>query len=99
VSGIVPIYQGTNIVGYNVSFINDPDQGASTNRNNEVFTMPVAITGTSTVFGAGVQGTSIVGFYVETAMIPEPSSLLLAAAGLGALGLSFAYRRPKRKQR
>jgi hypothetical protein len=101
VTGITPIYGGpggTNIIQYNVTFINDPDQGASTNRGNELDSMVVFPGGITTQYGPTVMNAGIFGFFVETATVPEPSSITMAALGLGLLGLSLVFRKPKRRR-
>jgi hypothetical protein len=92
VSSVTPITNSLGqIVRYQIRYIQDPNQGGGST-NNQVLTMTIFPNGADVNTPAGVQGQGIAGFFLENlAVVPEPSTMVLAA--MGALTLMWQVRR------
>jgi MYXO-CTERM domain-containing protein len=98
VSSITPNLNGTNIVSYTLKYIDDPNQNGTTTSSVE-HTMTILPSGVDANAATNVTFRGVVGFWIENvATVPEPSTIELAALGLGALGLALA-RRSRRRRR
>jgi PEP-CTERM motif len=98
VSSVTPITNSLGqIVRYQIRYIEDPNQGGNST-NNQVRVMTVFPNGVDVNTPAGVQGRGAVGFFLENVVVPEPSTIELAALGLGALGFGLTRRQRRRKR-
>jgi hypothetical protein len=99
VAGITPM---TNSAGqtlaYSVKYIEDTYQGDGNAANNVKY-MTILPNGTVLGTPTNIMGRGVTGFFLENVVaVPEPSSVAMAALGLGALASSIVFRRRKRNR-
>jgi len=98
VSQVVPVFStnaAMTLLGYQVTTI-DSRQGVNASTNARVYSYFFYPNG-SLYLGTNNVGAALNNFRIECAFnaVPEPSSLVMAALGLGALASSFVFRRRK----
>jgi len=95
VSGVTTLYTNGIPYRYIVDVLQDPNQGGgSTNNEADRYTFDT----NGNMLNRGGLFAGINSFRIETSMIPEPSTIELAALGMGALGLARAFQRRRRRR-
>jgi hypothetical protein len=100
VSSITPVYttnMPSTLLGYIVTVIDTPRQGSGIASNRQ-YELAFDVNGNELTGNTNIQGASLNSFRIEMATVPEPSSLAMAAMGLGALAVSLGvgWRRRRR---
>lgn len=94
VTGLIPITNAAGqITGYTMTYIDDSIQGDGIASNN-MNTLQIGTNGTFAGFGTGAQ---LIGFQIETSLVPEPSILTFAMV-VGAAAAAVRNRRSKQTQ-
>lgn len=82
-------------VAYQIQYVDNPKQGMGI-ATNVPHSFYVDLNGNELGAPAGIQGSGVTGYFIENVQVPEPTSLAMAALGLGALASSVVFRRRKR---